>query len=131
MSPVRAPHPLPGDVSVSPIIMPTPTGLTHIVMDEWNVIVTLAEYGTYTAEVNLALSSEYEADGLLDWFFVSALSESGVLRRVSQMLRLLLKTVRAHGGEDTEYAARLVRFTVRVAEARDALQEVQDRAMEL
>ena len=55
-----------------------------------------------------------------------------MLRRVSQMLRLLLlKTVRAHGGEDTEYAARLLRFTVRVAEARDALQEVQDRAMGL
>jgi len=130
---------LPCDVFVSPItatvprdnIMPTPTGLTHIVMDEWNVTVERMEYGTYMAEVNLALSSEYAASGLLDWFFAASASHQGVLRDVAHQLRLILKTVRAHGGEDTDYIARLLRFRLLVTEARKALQEVEDRAMGL
>ena len=105
--------------------MPTPTGLTHIVFNDWSVSITLSEYGNYTAEANLALSPAYDADGYLSWFFVTATSQQGALRRVGQMLRLLLKTVRAHGGEGTDYDVRLGRFTMRVAEARDALQEAE------
>ena len=138
MSSDRTLYLLPCDVFVSPItatvprdnIMPTLAGLTHIdTLDGWNVTVTLSEYGIYTAEANLALSPAYDARGRKDWFFVSADTQPGALRRVSQMLWLVLKTVRAHGGEGTDYDTRLVKFILRVADVRDALRDAEFRAM--